>query len=312
MWFERLFYFLQNKHTSYQTINFLPTHAAFLKLFSEKFPDCQTLPPHTQLNWVETIGKKTICALQQLHKFIEFIGEITFTFFTLLRHPRRIPWRILFNNIQTTGYDALPIIGLLSFLIGIVLAYQMGLQLRNYGANIYIVDLMALSILREFAPMMTAIIIAGRSGSAFTAQIGTMKVNQEIDALTTMGIKPIERLVSPKLFSLLIILPLVTVWADMLGIFGGMVMADSILDINYSLFIQRFDEVVPLRWYVMGLIKTPIFALLIASIGCFQGLEVEYTADSVGTHTTKSVVQAIFMIITFDALFSILMSWLKL
>ncbi len=312
LWLEKVFSYLKNHHISYTVKCFPAAQSKFIQFFIDNFAQCHTVPSLPHLPWIARLGKNTLDGLQQLYAFLSFVGEITRTFLFLLLHPKRIPWRILFNIIQTAGYNALPITGLLSFLIGIVLAYQMGQQLRNYGANIFVVDLMALSVLREFAPMMTAIIIAGRSGSAFTAQLGTMKVNQEIDALSTLGIKPVERLVMPKVLGLLIALPLVTVWADLLGILGGMVMAKSILNIHFSYFIQRFDEVVPLRWYLIGLIKTPVFALLIASIGCFQGLQVEYNADSVGTHTTRSVVQAIFMIITFDAFFSILLSWLKI
>ncbi|OGT17029.1 MAG: hypothetical protein A3B69_02415, partial [Gammaproteobacteria bacterium RIFCSPHIGHO2_02_FULL_38_33] len=299
---KKLFNLLKSKNTEIELHGFLKTHEALINLNIEKLNECTQIPKPATLPWIEQFGKNTLESIKELYHFIIFVGEIFYTALYLARHPRHIQWRLLGNVLQNAGFYALPITGLLSFLIGIVLAYQMGLQLRNYGANVFVVDLMALSVLREFAPMITAIIVAGRSGSAFTAQLGSMKINQEIDALSTMGIKPVERLVIPRLFALVVALPLLTVWADALGIFGGMIMANSILDIKFSYFIERFDAVVPMRWYVIGLVKTPVYALLIASIGCFQGLQVEHNADSVGSHTTRSVVQAIFMIITFDAL----------
>lgn len=311
-WLDKLFAFLKSHHINYHLTGFYKNHAELIQLLSEKLDECHVIPRPSHLSWVAQVGKGSIHFGKDFLGFVSFVGESFCKFIYLLLHPHRIPWRIFWNLIQTTGFDALPITGLLSFLIGIVLAYQMGIQLRNYGANVFVVDLMGLSVLREFAPMMTAIIIAGRSGSAFTAQIGTMKVNQEIDALYTLGISPIERLVIPKLLALLIAMPLLTVWADMLGILGGMFMAKSTLNIDFVYFLRRFDEVVPFKWYVIGLIKAPIFAAMIANIGCYQGLSVEMNADSVGAHTTKSVVHAIFMIITFDAFFSILLSWLKI
>jgi phospholipid/cholesterol/gamma-HCH transport system permease protein len=197
-------------------------------------------------------------------------------------------------------------------MIGIVIAYQMGNQLRNYGANIFIVNLLGLSILREFGPLITAIMVAGRTGSAFTAQLGMMKINQEVDALNTMGVTPAQLLLLPRLIGLLIVLPLLTVWADIFGTIGGMVMANSLLGVTSHDFLQRFQHEIPLRALLIGLYKTPVFALLIGSIGCFQGMQVRDTADSVGKNTTKSVVLAIFFIIIVDAIFSVIFSKLKL
>lgn len=247
-----------------------------------------------------------------LISYLEFIGELTFTLFRVLLKPKYIPIKNILSVIESAGVYALPIIALLSFLIGITLTYQMGLQLKNYGANIFIVDLLGLAILREFAPLMTAIIVAGRSGSAFTAQLGTMKIREEIDALKTMGVKPAEILILPKLMGLLIALPLLSVWSAIFGLAGGMIVSKSMLNISYYDFYHRFYEAVPVRYFYTGLIKTPIFGLLIASIGAYQGLQVTSSADSVGTQTTKSVVQSIFFIIVIDAAFSILFSGFQL
>ena len=216
------------------------------------------------------------------------------------------------RQIRSAGFDALPIVGLIAFLLGIVVAYQGADQLRQYGANIFVVDLVGLSMLREFAPLITAIIIAGRSGSAYAAQIGTMAVTEEIDAMKTIGIAPMELLVLPKIIALLIALPLLTVFADLLGVFGGMIMARAQLGVGFGEFIERFTKAVSITAYLIGICKAPVFALIITIIGCFQGFRTHGGADSVGRQTTRSVVQSIFLVIVADALFSIAFSALDL
>jgi phospholipid/cholesterol/gamma-HCH transport system permease protein len=268
------------------------------------------LPREFKPNPLAKLGIMVIEKCQEFHRFLAFTGEVTIDALRLFTRPQRIPWRAVISAMETTGVFALPIIALLSFLIGVVLAYQMGLQLKNYGANIYIVDLLGLSILREFSPLITAIIVAGRSGSAFTAQIGTMKIREEIDALRTMGIAPSELLILPKLLALIIVLPLLTVWSSLFGIFGGMVMANSMLHIGYTDFLHRFYEAIEVSSYYTGMLKAPVFGLIIAAIGCYQGTQVSGSATSVGQKTTTSVVEAIFFIIVVDAIFSILFSWL--
>lgn len=260
---------------------------------------------------VAVLGKEVVDRSLFFLHFLSFIGEISLRFCKNLWRPSRFPWSTMFATIESMGCYALPIIALLNFLVGVVLTYQMGLQLQNYGANIYIVDLLGLSILREFAPLITAIIVAGRTGAAFTAEIGTMIVNEEVDALKTMGIHPLNFLCLPKLMAMIGVLPLLTVWADLFGILGGMMMAKNMLHVSYTNFIDRFHDAIALSNYVVGLVKTPVFAIIITLVGCFQGLNVEKRADSVGRQTTKSVVQAIFLIIIVDALFSILFSWAK-
>lgn len=270
------------------------------------------IEPAEKQSVLTKVGKAFIDKLSEVLDFLSFIGETLVVLIAGLKRPKKLQWRALFNEIDRNGYRALPIIALLSFLIGIVLTYQMGLQLKTYGANIYIVNLAGVSILREFGPLITAIIVAGRTSSSFTAEIGLMKVNEEIDALRTMGLSPIDRLVLPKLIGLVIALPLLTVWADFFGIFGSMVMSKGMLGINYYDFLQRFPDVIHLSDYGTGLSKAPIFALIIATVGCYQGFKVSMSSESVGKLTTKAVVQAIFLIIIADAGFSILFSWLGL
>jgi phospholipid/cholesterol/gamma-HCH transport system permease protein len=243
---------------------------------------------------------------------LAFIGETAHAFARSVVQPRRWRVRPVLFNVRTAGFDALPIVGLLAFLLGIVVAYQGADQLRHYGANIFVVDLVGLSMLREFAPLITAIVIAGRSGSAYAAQIGTMAVTEEIDAMKTLGIAPLEMLVLPKLIALVIALPLLTVFADVLGVLGGMVMAQAQLGVGYTEFADRFVKAVSLTSYLLGIGKAPVFAFIVAVVGCFQGLRTRGGADSVGRQTTLAVVQSTFLVIVADALFSIVFSALDL
>jgi phospholipid/cholesterol/gamma-HCH transport system permease protein len=257
-----------------------------------------------------TVGRGSLQALLRWGDMIAFIGEMGESAVSVLRNPFRIRWAAVLHELAQAGHKALPIVGLLCFLLGIVIGYQGGIQLEDYGANIYVVDLVGISMLRELAPMITAIIVAGRTGSAYTAEIGTMKVTEEVDALRSMGIAPMEILVLPKLLALLIALPLLTVYADIMGVFGGMVMADVQLGISFGTFIERFDDAVELDTYLVGIGKAPVFAAIIATVGCFQGFQVTGSAESVGRRTTLSVVQAIFAVIIVDAAFSVAFSYL--
>ncbi|WP_310492956.1 MlaE family lipid ABC transporter permease subunit [Dechloromonas sp.] len=263
-------------------------------------------------NWRESLGRDTAAAFEQGMALLGFIGECTLAFGKCLAEPKRLRWRTVLYNIRSAGFDAMPIVGLLSFLLGIVVAYQGADQLRQYGANIFVVDLVGLSMLREFAPLITAIIVAGRSGSAYAAQIGTMAVTEEIDAMRTIGIAPLELLVLPKIIAMLIVLPLLTVFADVLGVFGGMLMARAQLAVSYVEFLDRFAKTVSVTAYLIGLGKAPVFAAIIVTVGCFQGFRTHGGPDSVGRQTTRSVVQAIFLVIVADALFSVAFSALDL
>lgn len=291
---------------------FSQQHFKLLKLVTEQeIKSVSPLPPK-KLNFLEKTGHIAVEKITDFFGFLSFIGEAALIELRLLAKPKEFPWKSVFSTTENAGVYALPIIALLSFLIGIVLAYEIGIKLKDYGANIYIVDLLGLAIFREFAPLMTAIIVAGRSGSAFTAQIGTMKIREEVDALRTMGIAPSEILVLPKIMGLFIALPFLTVWSSIFALLGGMMMAQSMLQVTYLEFVRRLDEALVFSDYYTGMIKTPVFALLIASIGCYQGMKVFGSANSVGEKTTKSVVQSIFFIIIFDAVFAVIFSKLKI
>lgn len=287
-------------------------HATMLKIMPELTTTSATSPPLQAKSILEILGRITWPHVQNLIGILSFFGESVIAVLRSMLQPSRIRWRPILYNLQHAGFNALPIVGLLAFLMGVVISFQGAGQLQRYGANIFIVDLVGLSILRELAPLMTAIIVAGRSGSAFAAQIGTMKMTEELDALRTIGIAPMDLLVLPKVLALLIALPLLTVFADIMGVLGGMVMAQSQLGVSYTDFLDRFGDAVKLSALMVGIGKAPVFAAIIAMVGCYQGFNVGNGADSVGSKTTASVVQGIFLIIVADALFSVLFSWLSI
>jgi phospholipid/cholesterol/gamma-HCH transport system permease protein len=214
--------------------------------------------------------------------------------------------------MEETGLNALPIVGLLSFLLGIVFAYQGADQLRQFGAEVFTVNLLGISILRELGGLMAAIIVAGRSGSAFTAQIGTMRVNEEIDALETLGLNTVEVLVLPRLLALILIMPLLTFYSNFMGLAGGAIMCYFDLGITFPAFLRQLHSALIGWTFWVGMIKAPVFAFIIGLVGCFEGLRVERNAASVGKLTTQSVVESIFLVIVADAGFSVLFSMLRI
>jgi phospholipid/cholesterol/gamma-HCH transport system permease protein len=294
------------------TINGLRAEfSALLQLIAS----CAVTPEHaapSRTGLLANIGQQTWRGLIRLSGMLSFIGESALILLRSLLQPRRIRWRPILHNLQSAGFEALPIVGLLSFLMGVVIAYQGADQLQQFGANIFIVDLVGLSMLRELSPLLTAIIVAGRSGSAYAAQIGTMKVTEEIDALRTIGVGPTELLVLPKMLALIIALPLLTVYADVTGVLGGMLMASSKLGVSFDVFLDRLGDAVSLSSFLTGIGKAPVFAVIIALVGCYQGFQVSGSADSVGRQTTVSVVQSIFLVILADALFSVAFNWLEI
>jgi phospholipid/cholesterol/gamma-HCH transport system permease protein len=222
------------------------------------------------------------------------------------KHNLRIA--AIFHQVEETGINALPIVGLLSFLIGVVLAYQAVDQLKQFGAQQLTVNGLGIIILREMGVLMTSIIVAGRSGSAFTAQIGTMRVNEEIDAMQTMGLNTIDTLVLPRIIGLVIALPLLTFYADIMGLIGGGIMCYFDLGMTVPVFMRQLQGAVSVNTLVVGLIKAPVFAFVIALVGCYEGFQVERNAASVGLLTTRSVVESVFLVIVLDAAFSIMFS----
>jgi phospholipid/cholesterol/gamma-HCH transport system permease protein len=287
-------------------------YAALQRLVESRAPQKITALKAHEASPLEVLGYHAWHWFEQVRGMLHFVGENTAALLRAVTSPRHLRFRHILSNIQQAGFDALPIVGLLSFLIGMVIAYQGSVQLARYGANIFIADLVGHATLRELAPMMVAIIVAGRSGSAYAAQIGTMKVTEEIDALRTMGVSPLELLVLPKLIALMIAVPLLTVFADFAGVMGGMLVASTQLDVDIYTFLDRFDDAIKVSTFLFGVGKAPVFAMIIALVGCYSGFQARGSADSVGRQTTVSVVQSIFLIIIADAIFSIVASATKL
>ncbi|OGS93524.1 MAG: hypothetical protein A3K04_03845 [Gallionellales bacterium RBG_16_56_9] len=302
---------LEQRGRSVEINGLRPEFSALLQLVASSATAPENpLPPAPSL--LARIGRHSWRHLLELSGMLSFIGECAIILLHSLARPHRIRWRPVLHNLQTAGFEALPITGLLSFLMGVVIAYQGADQLQRFGANVFIADLVGLTMLRELSPLLTAIIVAGRSGSAYAAQIGTMKITEEIDALRTIGVRPQELLVLPKMLALIIALPLLTVYTDATGVLGGMIMARAKLGVSFDVFLDRLGDAVSLSSFLTGICKAPVFAAIIALVGCHQGFQVTDSADSVGRQTTVSVVQSIFLVIVADALFSIAFNWLKI
>ncbi len=265
-------------------------------------------PPSHLAEIAERTGAATINFCREAVAMVGFLGLLVVRLGGVIVRPRRLRWTSVVYHMEATGLNAMPIVGLLSFLIGLVLAYQGADQLRRFGAEVFVVNLVGISTLREMGVLITSIIVAGRSGSAFTAQIGTMKVNQEVDAMYTLGLDPAEILVLPRMLALLITLPLLTFYANVVGLLGGALMSWVELGITFSSFMSQLQSAVAVHHFWAGMIKAPVFAAAIAMVGCYEGLQVTGSAESVGRLTTQSVVVSIFLVIILDAIFSILFS----
>ena len=251
------------------------------------------------------VGDKVFASRSGIYGVVGFFGQILLGAGSLLRHPMRFPIRALVHQMELVGVTALPIIGLMSFLIGIVIAQQGSVQLEQFGAESLTVNLVGRITLRELGVLMTAIMVAGRSGSAFAAQLGTMKLTEEIDAMRTIGISPIEVLVIPRILAATFMMVLLGFYASVMAIIGGAVVGDLTLGIPFWTFLARIQEVVPEHDLWVGLIKAPVFGLIVALAGCYNGLQVRGNSEEVGRRTTMAVVSAIFAVIVLDAFFAV-------
>jgi len=255
------------------------------------------------------IGKATVEAGRQGWRMLGYLGRVTVETGEMIAAPRKnLRFAAMAVQVEETGISALPIVGLLAFLIGIVLAYQGADQLKRFGAEIFTINLLGVGVLREIGGLITAIIVAGRSGSAFTAHLGSMRVNQEIDAMQTMGLNTVDTLVLPRVIGLVISLPLLTFYANIMALIGGAMMCYFDLGITIPVFLRQLNQAVDVSTLVVGLVKAPVFALVIALVGCYEGFQVERNAASVGQLTTRSVVESVFLVIVLDAAFSVMFS----
>ena len=267
-----------------------------------------SLAPPVQSPWLvlEVLGRLVFSALRNLRQIVTLIGQLLLDIGYLFSHPQDIPWREFSATLYKSGYQALPVTALVGFLIGIVLSFLSSLQLKTFGADIYIVNLLGISIIRELGPVIVAVLVAGRSGSAMTAQIGVMRVTEEIDALATMGVSRSLRLVLPKVLALALAMPLLVVWCATAGIVGGMVSANLEMGLSYGYFIEALPKVVPVANLWIGIGKGFFFGLLIALIACHFGLRVRPNTESLSSNTTTAVVTAITFAIIIDAVFAVL------
>lgn len=264
------------------------------------------LPGRDPATWLlEHIGRAMLAIGRHARELLGFFGLTVITLLRVLAQPRRLRLTPIAHHIEQVGIDAVPLVGLLSFLVGAVIAFLGATVLKEFAAEVYTVELVSFSFLREFGVLLAAILLAGRTASAFTAQIGAMKSHEEIDAMRVLGLDPVELLVIPRLLALVLVLPMLAFLAAIAGIVGGAIVAVMSLEMSPALFVVRFWDTLELRHVWVGLIKAPVFALIIAVIGCLQGFKVTGSAESVGERTTSSVVQAIFLVILFDALFAV-------
>jgi phospholipid/cholesterol/gamma-HCH transport system permease protein len=268
-------------------------------------PDGMTEPERGLRAWLEKFGRSTTESFHGIVELLGFLGLVIVRLGNSILHPGRFRLTSLVHHMQEVGFNAVPIVALMAFLIGVVLAFQGSVQLRQFGAEVFVVDLIAISVLRELGILLTSIIVAGRSGSAFTAAIGSMKLREEIDAMRTLGLDPIEVLVLPRVIALLLMLPILGLIANASGLFGGALMSWIELGVSPGMFVTRLYETTDIWHLAVGFIKAPFFAIVIGVIGCYEGMRVEGSAESVGRLTTTSVVLSIFSVIVIDAIFSI-------
>ncbi|MFQ3595783.1 MAG: MlaE family lipid ABC transporter permease subunit [Sphingomonadaceae bacterium] len=268
---------------------------------------CKTRPDPLPL-WLQQltqVGEAVLRAVATLGAGLGFVGTVLIATFRAATSKRGIRWNAVSHQMEQTGINALGIIGLMSFLIGIVIAQQGAVQLEQFGAQVFTINLVGRATFRELGILLTAIMVAGRSASAFAAQIGTMKLNEEVDAMRTIGLDPVEVLVVPRVIALVVILPLLGFYASIFALIGGGLLCWLVLEIPPATFVQRIQEVVPMSDFWIGMAKAPFFGAAIAVIGCFQGMQVRGNAESVGARTTVAVVQSIFMVIVLDAFFAV-------
>jgi len=259
---------------------------------------------------MEGLGSASVRISEDFTAMTAFLGDLVAAVIYLLRHPSEVRWQDVFFYMRRVGAEGLPIVGLISILIGLIIAFMSSLQLKQFGANVYVASLVAVAIVRELGPIMTAILVAGRSASAFAAEIGTMRVNDEVDALITMGFDPIRFLVVPKLIATVIVLPLLTLYADLFGILGGMIVGVAGLDLTAYTYLQASQRSITIFFLNASLVKAVVFACIIAWIGCQRGFQVRGGVEEVGAATTSAVVTAILLIVVMDSAFAVVLNYI--
>jgi len=285
--------------------NLAPKHARIAMLVHKHLAKRSRPPESPPLGYLARVGRRFTASLRSLVALISFLGQTLASLLSTILRPRTFRVQELLVQLQRVAVEAVPITCLVMILIGIVVAYLLAAEIQPYGAGIYLVDGVSITICRELSPIIVAIIIAGRSGSAFTAQLGAMKLNDEIDAISTLGLQPMKVLVVPRVLALVLALPLLVGLGNIMGIFGGLLVGSEYLGLSPRVFTDRLQQVLETRHVLVGLVKAPVFASVIAIIGCQMGLSVEKSARSIGLHTTSTVVQAVVAVILLDAGFAV-------
>jgi phospholipid/cholesterol/gamma-HCH transport system permease protein len=281
-------------------------HPEFQTLLDQFNPAAMRAPAQEheeRLNAVQEVGRAALQTGRDMAAQVTFVGETCSALWYALRHPASVRWKDVWYTCEQVGANGLPIVALIAFLLGIILAFQAAVPMRQYGAELFVADLVGLSILRELGPLMTAILLAGRSGAAFAAEIGTMKVNEELNALTTMGLDPVRFLVITRIIAAVLMVPLLTLFADVIGVLGGALTMIS-FNIPVLTFLREVDSLVDLKDLWAGMAKTPVFALLIAGIGCLRGLQTQSGASAVGISATRAVVSGIILLVVVDGVYA--------
>lgn len=296
-----------------ELLNLRPEHQAMLEQVAANDKPCPVEPPRESVvsQVVSHVGRATLRAWRKTKGEIRFLGHVASALAQTAAQPRRLRVTALVWHMEEVGFNALPIVGLISLLIGVVLAYQGATQLEKFGAQVFVVNLVGVSVLREIGILLTAIVVAGRSGSAFAASIGSMVIREEVDAMRTLGLSPVEVLVLPRILALVLMLPVLAFFADLMGLLGGMLMCWLSLDITPIVFFDRLRAAVGVSHFWVGIVKAPVFGFVIGLVGCLDGLRVSGSAESVGRQTTRAVVTSIFLVIVADAFFSIFFSYLN-
>jgi phospholipid/cholesterol/gamma-HCH transport system permease protein len=295
----------QRKAGDVQVANLKPAFETLLQQFDTHAVGRDLDPPAPRRPAVEEIGLIVAGMGEDLRQQIVFIGETTSALFYALLHPSTIRWKDVWRICERVGADALPIVALISFLLGVILAFQSAIPMRKFGAEIFVADLIGLAMLRELGPLMTAILLAGRSGAAFAAEIGTMTVNQEVDALTTMGLDPVRFLVTPRIIAALLMTPLLTLFADLISLLGGALTLQS-FSIPFVTFVHEVEGIVDYSDFMAGFVKSFVFAVLVAGIGCLRGLQTTAGSSAVGDAATRAVVSGIILLVVVDGVFAVI------
>ncbi|CAG1001003.1 Intermembrane phospholipid transport system permease protein MlaE [Burkholderiales bacterium] len=294
----------QERGATVEVANLAPAFQALFNQFDPRRLSQELDPEARRRPAIEELGRAAAAVWKDIAEQVTFIGEITAALFYAVLRPQTVRWKDVWRVCERVGADALPIVALISFLLGMILAFQSAVPMKRFGAEIFVADLIGLSMLRELGPLMTAILLAGRSGAAFAAEIGTMRVNQEVDALTTMGLDPVRFLVTPRIIAALLMTPLLVLFSMLVGLVGGAITMTS-FSIPVVTFMKEVDSAVTLTDFLAGFVKSFVFAILIAGIGCLRGLQTAAGASAVGESATRAVVSGIILLVVVDGIFAV-------